>query len=122
VSVYGDDWPTRDGTCIRDFVHVDDLAAAHRLALEHARPGEHAVYNLGSGSGFSVREVLETARAVTGHAIPAVSAPRRDGDPAVLVASSAAATAALGWEPQHTDLVRIVGDAWRFTRERLSAV
>ena len=122
VSVYGDDWPTRDGTCIRDFVHVDDLAAAHRLALEHARPGEHAVYNLGSGSGFSVREVLETARAVTGHAIPAVSAPRRDGDPAVLVASSAAATAALGWEPQHSDLVRSVGDAWRFTRERLSAV
>ena len=122
VSVYGDDWPTPDGTCVRDYVHVDDLAAAHLLALEHARPGEHAIYNLGSGSGFSVREVLEAARAVTGHAIPAVSAPRRDGDPAVLVASSAAATAALGWEPRHTDLARIVGDAWRFTRERLSAV
>jgi UDP-glucose 4-epimerase len=122
VSVYGDDWPTPDGTCIRDYVHVDDLAAAHLLALEHARAGEHAIYNLGSGSGFSVREVLDACRAVTGHAIPAVSAPRRDGDPAVLVASSAAATAALGWRPQHTDLHRIVTDAWRFTQERLSTV
>jgi UDP-glucose 4-epimerase len=122
VSVYGDDWPTPDGTCIRDYVHVDDLAAAHLLALEHARPGEHAIYNLGSGSGFSVREVLDACRAVTGHAIPAVSAPRRDGDPAVLVASSEAATAALGWRPRHTDLQRIVGDAWRFAQERLSAV
>ncbi len=122
VSVYGDDWPTPDGTCIRDYVHVDDLAAAHLLALEHARPGEHGIYNLGSGSGFSVREVVEACRAVTGHSIPAVSAPRRDGDPAVLVASSEAATAALGWHPRYTDLARIVGDAWRFTQDRLNTV
>lgn len=122
VSVYGDDWPTPDGTCVRDYVHVDDLAAAHLLALEHARPGEHGIYNLGSGSGFSVREVVQACRAVTGHPIPAVTAPRRDGDPAVLVASSEAASAALGWRPQHTDLARIVGDAWRFTQHRLSAV
>ena len=118
VRIFGDDWPTPDGTCVRDYIHVDDLAAAHLLALGAGRPGEHAVYNLGSGSGFSVREVVEVCRAVTGHPIPAVVAPRRGGDPAVLVASSAAATAALGWHPEKTDLHTIVSDAWRFTRER----
>jgi UDP-glucose 4-epimerase len=118
VQIYGDDWPTPDGTCIRDYIHVDDLATAHLLALARGRQGEHAVYNLGSGSGFSVREVLEVCRAVTGHPIPATVAPRRGGDPAVLVASSAAATAALGWQPQKTDLHTIVGDAWRFTTQQ----
>ncbi len=117
VQVFGDDWPTPDGTCIRDYVHVDDLAAAHLLAVQRAEPGRHAVYNLGSGSGFSVKEVVDACRSVTGHPIPAVTAPRRDGDPAVLVASSEAAQAALGWRPVHTDIETIVGDAWRFVQE-----
>jgi UDP-glucose 4-epimerase len=117
VQIFGDDWPTPDGTCIRDNIHIDDLAVAHLLALTHARPGVHAISNLGSGTGFSVREVVEVCREVTGHPIPAAVAPRRGGDPAVLVASSAAATAALGWHPEKTDLATIVGDAWRFTQE-----
>jgi UDP-glucose 4-epimerase len=117
VQIFGDDWPTPDGTCIRDYIHIDDLAAAHLLALDGARPGEHAIYNLGSGSGFSVREVVEVCRAVTGHPVPAVVAPRRGGDPAVLVASSAAAMAELGWRPEKTDLTTIVSDAWRFTQQ-----
>jgi UDP-glucose 4-epimerase len=119
AQIFGDDWPTPDGTCIRDYIHVDDLAAAHLLALTHAVPGEHAIYNLGSGAGFSVREVVEACRTVTGHPIPADVVPRRAGDPAVLVASSAAATEALGWHPEKTDLLTIVADAWRFAQERL---
>jgi UDP-glucose 4-epimerase len=103
---------------VRDYIHVDDLADAHLLALEHARPGRHAIYNLGSGSGFSVREVVEACRAVTGHPIPAVTAPRRAGDPAVLIASSEAARAELGWRPRRTDIATIVGDAWEFARSR----
>ena len=118
VQVFGDDWPTPDGTCIRDYIHVDDLAAAHLLALQQAGPGRHAVYNLGIGTGFSVREVLEAARAVTGHPIPSITAPRRDGDPAVLIASSEAARTELGWRPQHTALATMVGDAWRFAQSR----
>ncbi|MFC4950610.1 UDP-glucose 4-epimerase GalE [Pseudonocardia sp. GCM10023141] len=118
VQVFGDDWPTPDGTCVRDYIHVDDLAAAHLLALQHATAGRHAVYNLGSGQGFSVREVIEACRAVTGHPIPMVIAPRRDGDPAVLVASSEAAATELGWRPERTDLATIVGDAWAFSRDR----
>ncbi len=121
ISVYGDDWPTPDGTCVRDYIHVDDLADAHRLALTHATPGHHAVYNLGSGHGFSVREVIEACRAVTGHPIPAVTAPRRAGDPAVLVASSARAAEHLGWTPSRTDLHRIVADAWEFAQGRAQA-
>nr|WP_211176575.1 UDP-glucose 4-epimerase GalE [Pseudonocardia acidicola] len=119
VQMFGDDWDTPDGTCIRDYIHVDDLADAHKLALQHAEPGRHAIYNLGSGQGFSVREVIEACRTVTGHPIPAVTAPRRAGDPAVLVASSARAQAELAWRPQRTDLTTIVGDAWRFTQDRL---
>jgi UDP-glucose 4-epimerase len=118
VQVYGEDWPTPDGTCVRDYIHVDDLADAHLLALEHARPGRHAIYNLGSGSGFSVREVVDACRVVTGHPIPAVAAARRAGDPAVLIASSEAAKAELGWRPHRTDLVTIVGDAWAFAQSR----
>lgn len=118
VQVFGDDWPTADGTCVRDYIHVDDLAAAHLLALEQARPGRHAIYNLGSGAGYSVHEVIEACRAVTRHPIPATIAPRRDGDPAVLVASSDAATADLGWRPER-DLVTIVTDAWHFAQQRL---
>ena len=118
VQVFGDDWPTPDGTCVRDYIHVDDLADAHLLALQHTRPGRHSVYNLGIGTGFSVREVLEAARAVTGHPIPAVTAPRRDGDPAVLIASSEAARTELGWSPRHTELTTMVGDAWRFSQSQ----
>jgi UDP-glucose 4-epimerase len=121
VQVFGDDWPTPDGTCVRDYIHVDDLADAHLLALQHALPSRHAIYNLGVGTGFSVREVLEAARIVTGHPIPAVTAPRRDGDPAVLIASSEAARAQLGWLPQRTELVTMVGDAWRFAQSRQPA-
>ena len=121
VSMFGDDWPTPDGTCVRDYIHVDDLADAHALALSHAQPGRHAVYNLGSGAGFSVREVIEACRAVTGHPIPAVAAPRRGGDPAVLIASSDAARAELGWQPSRTDLTTMVGDAWRFARSHQPA-
>jgi len=118
AQIFGDDWPTPDGTCIRDYIHIDDLAVAHLLALTYAQPGEHAIYNLGSGTGFSVREVVEACRAVTGHPIPVQIGPRRAGDPAVLVASSAAATDALGWRAEKTDLNTIVGDAWSFMRLR----
>ena len=112
ITVYGDDWPTPDGTCLRDYIHVHDLAEAHLLALQHATPARHAIYNLGTGTGFSVLEVIEACRRVTGHAIPAQVAARRAGDPAVLVASSARANTVLGWQPERTALDTIVGDAW----------
>ncbi|MEV6607712.1 UDP-glucose 4-epimerase GalE [Kutzneria sp. NPDC051319] len=114
VQMYGDDWPTEDGTCVRDYIHVLDLAEAHLLAMENAKPGRHNIYNLGSGFGFSVKQVIDTCRQVTGHAIPAEVAPRRAGDPAVLVASSERARQELGWQPKHEDLTSIVGDAWTF--------
>jgi UDP-glucose 4-epimerase len=118
VQMFGDDWPTEDGTCIRDYIHVLDLAEAHLLAMEHAKPGRHGIYNLGSGFGFSVKQVIDTCRRVTGHEIPAEVAPRRAGDPAVLVASSERARRELGWQPKHEDLASIVGDAWAFARAR----
>ncbi|MEU6698781.1 UDP-glucose 4-epimerase GalE [Pseudonocardia sp. NPDC046786] len=118
ISIYGDDWPTPDGTCVRDYIHVDDLADAHLLALDHATPGRHDIYNLGSGHGFSVLEVVETCRRVTGHPIPAVVAPRRPGDPAVLVAAGDLAAEQLGWKPSRTEIERIVADAWEFARSR----
>ncbi|MDV6014482.1 UDP-glucose 4-epimerase GalE [Haloechinothrix sp. LS1_15] len=114
VSVHGDDYPTADGTAVRDYIHVADLADAHLRALRHAAPGQHRVYNLGNGTGFSVQQVLDTCRAVTGHRIPAAVAPRRPGDPAVLVASSDRARVELGWKPQHPNLVDIVTHAWEF--------
>lgn len=116
IAVYGDDYPTPDGTCVRDYIHVADLADAHLLALDAAVAGEHLVCNLGNGSGFSVREVIETVRTVTGHPVPEVAAPRRAGDPAVLVASAAAARERLGWTPSRADLAGIVADAWAFAR------
>ncbi|ARQ70254.1 UDP-glucose 4-epimerase GalE [Streptomyces marincola] len=116
VSVFGDDYPTPDGTCVRDYIHVDDLADAHLLALAAARPGEHLICNLGNGNGFSVREVVETVRRVTGHPVPEAPAPRRAGDPAVLVASADRARERLGWRPTRTDLAAIVADAWDFAR------
>jgi UDP-glucose 4-epimerase len=112
ISVFGSDYPTPDGTCIRDYVHVADLANAHLLALDATEPGTHEIYNLGSGSGFSVTEVIDVCRAVTGHPIPAVLAPRRAGDPAVLVASSEKIQRELGWKPEHAALEAIVRDAW----------
>lgn len=117
IFMFGDDWPTPDGTCVRDYIHVADLADAHLLALESNRAGEHRIFNLGSGDGFSVRQVIETCREVTGHPIPAEVAPRRAGDPATLIASSRLAMAELGWRPQRTDLETIVSDAWRFTAD-----
>ncbi|MGH3424840.1 MAG: UDP-glucose 4-epimerase GalE [Nocardioidaceae bacterium] len=114
VQVYGDDYPTPDGTCVRDYIHVEDIARAHLLALGDAEVGRHAIYNLGNGSGFSVREVIEVARRVTGHPIPTHDAPRRAGDPAVLVASSERVRAELGWKPEKPSLTRMVSDAWDF--------
>ena len=119
VQIFGDDWPTEDGTCVRDYIHVDDLADAHLLALDRAEPGEHEVYNLGNGAGFSVLQVVEACRRVTGHPIPAHVAPRRAGDPATLVAASEKAREQLSWRPQHADLDVIVSDAWEFTRKHL---
>ncbi|MBO3745201.1 UDP-glucose 4-epimerase GalE [Streptosporangiaceae bacterium NEAU-GS5] len=116
VSVFGADYPTKDGTCVRDYVHVTDLATAHLLALDAAEPGTHKIYNLGNGTGFSVKEVIDVCRAVTGHPIPAVVAPRRDGDPAVLVASSEKIQRELGWKPEHAALETIVSDAWTALR------
>jgi UDP-glucose 4-epimerase len=114
LSVYGTDYPTPDGTCIRDYVHVDDLAGAHLLALEAALPGEHRVYNLGNGAGFSVLDVVEAVRRVTGGPLATTVAPRRSGDPAVLVASSARIREELGWKPEKPSLDEMVADAWRF--------
>jgi UDP-glucose 4-epimerase len=114
ISVYGDDYPTPDGTCLRDYIHVADLAEAHLLALEHAPAGGHLICNLGNGEGFSVRQVVDAAREVTGHPIPAVVEPRRAGDPAVLVASAERARQLLGWQPRRTDLAEIIRDAWTF--------
>ncbi|MEV6685449.1 UDP-glucose 4-epimerase GalE [Streptomyces sp. NPDC051130] len=120
ISVFGDDYPTPDGTCIRDYIHVADLAQAHLSALRVATEGEHLICNLGNGSGFSVREVIETVRKVTGREIPEVVAPRRPGDPAVLVASARTAHERLGWTPTRSDLTGIVTDAWNFARRNHS--
>lgn len=116
LAIFGDDYATPDGTCIRDYIHVGDLAQAHLLALEAARPGEHRVYNLGNGTGFSCKQVVDAVREVTGHPVPVEMAPRRPGDPAELVASSAKAQAELGWTPTRLDLREIVADAWTFFR------
>jgi len=115
VSIFGLDYPTPDGTCVRDYVHVSDLASAHILALEYlAKGGASAQFNLGSGNGFSVKEVIEAARRVTGHPIPVVECARREGDPPMLVASAAEAKAVLGWAPKYDTLEKIVATAWNF--------
>ena len=117
VRIFGDDYDTPDGTCIRDYVHVCDLADAHVLALRHLRGGGESLRcNLGNGEGFSVQQVVEAARHVTGHPIPAVIEPRRPGDPARLVASSTRARAVLGWAPRFAALPDIVGTAWAWHR------
>ena len=117
ILMYGDDWPTKDGTCVRDYIHVRDLADAHILALEANTAGTHQIFNLGSGDGYSVREVIEVCRDVTGHPIPSEVAPRRAGDPATLIASSEKIRRELGWDPTRTQLHTIVRDAWEFTRQ-----
>jgi len=117
VSIFGDDYPTEDGTCIRDYVHVVDLADAHARALARLQAGERDLrVNLGTGTGYSVRAVIECARRVTGHAIPARVAPRREGDPPRLVSGGTAARDLLGWIPSRAALETIVEDAWRFQR------
>ncbi len=115
VSIFGDDYPTKDGTCVRDYIHVTDLAQAHILALDYLmKGGESNVFNLGNGVGFTVKEVIDVARRVTGHPIPAEISPRRAGDPAQLVASSEKAKSVLGWKPQYDSLETIVDSAWKW--------
>lgn len=112
ATIFGTDYPTPDGTCIRDYIHIADLVSAHILALDALNTREKMTYNVGSGNGFSVREVIETARKVTGHAIPVVESPRRAGDSARLVASPKRIISELGWEPKHTNLQDILSSAW----------
>ena len=114
IGIYGDDYDTPDGTCIRDYIHVADLSDAHVLALRAVQPGQVRVFNLGNGAGFSVKQVIDTCRQVTGHAIPAKVTPRRPGDPDRLVASSARAMAELGWRPRFPRLATIVQHAWNW--------
>jgi UDP-glucose 4-epimerase len=116
VDIYGTDYPTPDGTCIRDYIHIYDLAMAHLLVLEALEKEGKLIFNLGNGSGFSVRETIETARRVTGHSIPARETPRRPGDPAVLVASSQKIRQELGWEPRYGSLEAIIQSAWEWHR------
>jgi len=114
ISIFGDDYPTPDGTCIRDYVHVDDLADAHILALEQLQPGKRLKLNLGIGKGYSVRQVIEACRKITGHPIPETISPRREGDPPELVADSRLARQVLGWKPKFDTLESIVETAWKW--------
>ena len=118
IRIYGEDYPTPDGSCIRDYIHVADLADAHMLALKALEARDRLIYNLGNGKGFSVREVIESARRVTAHPIPAEVHPRRPGDPAVLVASSEKAIRELGWNPRYTQLDDILRTAWIWHQKR----
>ena len=121
IRIYGDDYATADGTCVRDYIHVSDLADAHLLALAALESNDRLIFNLGNGHGFSVREVIESARRVTGHPIPAEVHPRRAGDPAVLVASSEKAIRNLGWKPKYTKLDDIVRTAWIWHQKRYAS-
>ncbi len=114
IKIFGTDYPTPDGTCIRDYIHIQDLISAHLLALDALEPGKQLVYNLGNGKGYSVREVIETAREVTGHSIPAEETPRRPGDPPRLVASSEKIREELGWQPEIPELEDIIASAWEW--------
>lgn len=118
ISIFGTDYPTSDGTCVRDYIHVLDLAAAHLLALEGLARQDRLIYNLGNGQGYSILEVIEVARRVTGHPIPAIEAPRRSGDPAALVASSEKIRRELGWSPRYNDLETIIASAWEWLSTR----
>jgi UDP-glucose 4-epimerase len=121
IKIFGDDYPTADGTCIRDYIHVSDLADAHLLALQALETKDRLIFNLGNGQGFSVREVIESARRVTGQPIPAEMHPRRPGDPAVLIASSEKAMQELGWAPKYTKLDDILRTAWIWHQKRYAA-
>jgi UDP-glucose 4-epimerase len=121
IRIYGEDYPTPDGTCVRDYIHVSDLADAHLLALEALESSGQLIFNLGSSQGFSVRQVIESARRVTGHPIPAEIHPRRPGDPAFLVASSEKAIHELGWKPRYTGLDDMIRTAWLWHRKRYQA-
>jgi UDP-glucose 4-epimerase len=115
ISIFGDDYPTRDGTAVRDYIHVSDLSQAHLLAVKHLQAGGDSQFvNLGNGQGFSVAEVIEATRRVTGRPIEAVTAPRRAGDPSTLIADSAKAKTLLGWKPQYADIESIIETAWRW--------
>jgi UDP-glucose 4-epimerase len=114
IEIFGTDYPTPDGTCVRDYIHVDDLASAHLLALEKLQPSQHMHYNLGIGHGYSVREVIAAVEAVTGKKVPIKEGARRAGDPPVLVASSAKIQQELGWKPRYTDIKGIVETAWNW--------
>lgn len=115
ISVFGNDYDTKDGTCVRDYIHVNDLAQAHILAMEYLlKGGESNIFNLGNGVGFTVKEVIETARKVTNHTIPIREEERRAGDPSVLIASSEKARKVLGWKPQYADLETIISTAWKW--------
>jgi UDP-glucose-4-epimerase GalE len=116
ITVFGSDYPTPDGTCIRDYIHVDDLAEAHLLALEELKPGKHLHYNLGTGKGYSVREVIRTAEEVTGKPVPVREGPRRPGDPPALVASAEKIQRELGWKPRYPELRAILETAWNWHR------
>jgi UDP-glucose 4-epimerase len=116
ITVYGDDWPTPDKTCVRDYIHVDDLGSAHLLALERLQAGAGIEVNLGTGKGFSVREVIEACRGITGCDIPEKMGQRRPGDPPALVADSRKAKSVLGWEPEYTDVNPIIETAWNWHR------
>jgi UDP-glucose 4-epimerase len=122
IKIFGKDYPTPDGTCVRDYVHVGDLADAHILAFEALSTRSRLIYNIGNGQGFSVREVVDSVRRVTGHSIPVVEEPRRPGDPAVLVASSKRIMDELGWKPRCSSLDDIVRSAWAWHQERYGAV
>ena len=121
IFIFGDDYSTPDGTCIRDYIHVADLADAHILALNALATRDKMIYNLGNGSGFSVKQVIEAARRVTGHPIPVEIKPRRAGDPARLVASSEQAKVNLGWQPKHPDLDDILSSAWAWHQQRYTS-
>ena len=115
ISIFGNDYDTKDGTCVRDYIHVNDLAQAHILAMKYLCDGNDSnIFNLGNGVGFTVKEVVETARKVTEHPIPAKEEPRRAGDPSMLIASSAKAKEVLGWNPQYADLETIIDTAWNW--------
>ncbi len=116
VNIFGTDYPTPDGTAIRDYIHIDDLSAAHLLALDGTRSGEHRIFNLGNGNGFSVREVIAATEEVTGNAIPTEEAPRRPGDPPMLVAAADKIRRELGWQPAKPSIAGMVSDAWEFAR------
>jgi UDP-glucose 4-epimerase len=118
ISIFGDDYDTKDGTCVRDYIHVTDLAQAHILAVDYLMKGnESNIFNLGNGVGFTVKEVIETARKVTGDPIKTEIVPRRAGDPAVLIASSEKAKTILGWKPEHADLEEIITSAWNWHKK-----